>query len=344
MLAFKCNGISNAVPATKSKPEKATAFFHASYGQATIDKENGILVGVKLMELGRLAKFAGEDGKSKSITITTAHISALMGHAGNRALPIHETHEWFNAEGTATGDSTERAARIGSLKKIRTDDNGNLVADAYLNLDRQPARDLLFGAEHNPEDNCFSVVFSYDKNDPLCLPLNFRAADVVPSGAATTALFSETKTSETMTDDEKKKADETAAEAMEKACGVTDADKRPEDDQQPALMRAFSRMSRAQSRVIDEKVAKAKEEMTAEISLKSEAAATALLGKGGRFEVTGGKTENKEADEYDALVTAKLTANPGMLVGRARYMTNLERPELFAKKQEQVEKSAQTQN
>lgn len=295
------------MPAVKSKSNLATAFFHAAYGATGIEKENGILRGVKIMEVGHVANFKGEDGKSKSVKITPAHIDALLAHAGNRALPIHETHEWFDAEGEANADSVERSARIGSLKSFRRDASGHLIADAVLNLEKQPARDLLFGAEHNPEDNCFSAVFSYRKDDPQCMPINFRAADVVPSGAATTALFSaddSTQNTPSMDiseliaalDDPKvkdalkailksHKGPEDIAAEMEADAGVKPEDKKPEDDQKPALMRATARCSRAFKRQLAE--------VSAEIGIKSEAAATALLGKGGKFQVSGGewKTE-----------------------------------------------------
>jgi len=43
-------------------------------------------------------------------------------------------------------------------------------------------------------------------------------------------------------------SDEKAAAEMEDAAGVTDADKKPEDDKKPALMRAFARCNRAHKR------------------------------------------------------------------------------------------------
>ena len=48
------------------------------------------------MEVGKLATFAGPDGKSKSVKITPAHIDALLSFAGNRAIPCHWTHEWHD--------------------------------------------------------------------------------------------------------------------------------------------------------------------------------------------------------------------------------------------------------
>ena len=55
----------------------ATAILRtASPGQSAIDAENGVIRGVKLMELGKVARFAGEDGKPKQVKITERHIDA----------------------------------------------------------------------------------------------------------------------------------------------------------------------------------------------------------------------------------------------------------------------------
>ncbi len=297
-----------------------TASLRSSSGAISIEADAGIIKSVKLMELGKVARFSGEDGKPKQVTITDAHIAALLAHAGNRAIPIHETHEWFNAQGKANADSVEREARIGALKGFRKDAAGNLIADAYLNLQKQPARDLIWGAEHNPEDNCFSVVFSYLADDPECIPQNFRAGDIVPSGAATTALFSEETKSASMDitellaalDDPAVKAavkailkshtgpeEEAEAAAMESDSGVTDDDKKKDDDQKPALMRATLRCNRARDRKLNEALAKAPEKVAflAEVKTAAAAEVTALLGKGAFIGIGEG---NKYADVYTA--------------------------------------------
>lgn len=299
-----------------------TATLTSSFSAApTIDAEAGIIRGVKLMELGKLARFAGEDDKPKQVKITDAHISALLSHAGNRAIPIHETHEWFNAQDKDDADSVERNARIGALKAFRRDDAGNLIADAYLNKAKQPALDLLWGAANNPEDNCFSVVFSYLKDDPQCIPQNFRAGDVVPSGAATTALFSEDTTQTNSMDiqellaalddpavkaavkailkshqDASDTTNDTEAATMESDAGVTDADKKKNDDKMPATMRACVRINRATARM-SKAFATEKVALLAEVETKAGAAATALLGKGLLFKQGEGNQGN---DTYTA--------------------------------------------
>lgn len=342
------------MPATKPKPNFATAFFHASYGTATIDKEAGILRGVKIMDVGHVAQFKADDGESKRVTISPAHIAALLSHAGNRALPIHETHEWFDAEGEANADSVERSARIGSLKSFRTDAAGNLIADAYLNLDKQPARDLLFGAEHNPEDNCFSAVFSYRKDDPQCMPINFRAGDIVPAGAATTALFKNTETKNALMaldlneliaalDDPKIKTaikaitkshedassdtpeDKAEGAAMEKDADVKPEDKKPEDDQKPALMSARLRVSRA----IRRQAAELKADRTAilaDAKRDAEALQTAMLGKNGGFKPSG---EPSEENSPEAFITARLADGKAKNRGQAIVLMARQKPDLY---------------
>ena len=317
--------------------KSATAFFRVSPSQAAIDTENGILKGVKLMEVGKLATFADDEGKPKSVTITDAHISALLAHAGNRAIPIHQTHEWFHAQGKENADSVELSARIGALKSFRKDENGDLVADAYFKAGKE-RDDIMWAAQHNPEDSMFSAVFNYAKNDPNCIPQNFRAADVVPCGAATTALFSADNQPNNKSmdiseliaalDDPKVKdalkailkshkgaeevtdtaEDITEAAAMESDAGVTDADKKKEDDTKPAIMRAQLRIARVNTRLTaalkSDRVA-----ILAEAKTQAAGEATALLGKGG-FIKQGEGTEG--ADVYTATLAkfAAVEANP----------------------------------
>lgn len=297
---------------------------NAVSGASAIDAENGILRGVKLMELGKMAHFDSEDGQ-KSVQITSAHIDALLSHAGNRAIPIHETHEWFGAQDQPNADSVEMNARIGALKAFRKDAQGDLIADAYFK-EGTKRTDIMWGAANNPEDNCFSVVFSYDKADPLCIPQNFRAGDLVPQGAATTALFKRTTNTATMAisiddlkevcstpegkemlrsaikghDKASEDAENSAAATMESDAGVTDVDKKSDDETKPAMMRAALRISRAVTR----KIAELKTEKTAllaQVKVDSEAAATAFLGK-------SKITQNNGGDGGDTTATAKFNA------------------------------------
>jgi len=336
----------------------ATAILKTSSGQVSIDADAGVIRGVKLMELGKLARFAGEDGMAKQVTITDAHISALLAHAGNKSIPIHDTHEWFAAQGSDIADSVEKNARIGALKTFRRDNSGNLIADAYLNKAKQGAQDLLWGAENNPEDNCFSVVFSYLKDDPQCIPQNFRAGDVVPSGAATTALFSEHQTDTDMTKEEslalfkelfptmlkealpallaehktallsemKEKEGEYAE--MEKSCGVSEEDKLPEDEQAPALMRSQARISRAITRQ-QKSLAADRVAILAEAKIQAGAEATALLGRSGFPGIGAGTQPPQDAQaKFNAAVKELTDAKVPLATATLRVIN--EQPEVYA--------------
>lgn len=334
-----------------------TACFQTKFSQSAIDAEKGILTGVKLMALGKLAQFAGEGDEVKKVTITRQHIEALLSHAGNRAVPIHLTHEWADSQGKPNADSIEMLARIGALKNLRKDNVGDLIADAYLK-EGSIRNDILFGAEHNPEDNMFSVVFDYKKSDPECLPINFRAADIVPTGAAVTALFKHNPTAkmaisiddlkEVCSTPEGKEmlrsaikghdkatedAESTAAATMESDAGVIAADKKSSDDTMPATMRAQVRIARATTRLVAElKVAKESLETTKTAILeqaKTDAAAeaTAMLGKSG-FPKLGsdGKPETATAKFNAAVAELK---SKGVKEGAATLAVMKEQEPLY---------------
>jgi len=336
------------VPKVITPPkQRATAFFRVSPGQASIDAEGGILRGVKLMEVGKLATFSGPDGKAKSVTISPAHIDALLAHAGNRAIPIHWTHEWHDK-----GDRAELEARIGAWKNIRRDETGNAIADAYLS--NTPHREnILWSAEHNPEDMMASAVFNYDPSDALCLPQNFRAADLVPCGAATTALFTDSTETQTPSMDineliqaladpkvqeavnaiiKSHKSDaaaqeEPAAAEMESAAGVTDEDKKEGDEAKPAMLRAQIRATRAFARLAKAAATADHTALLAEVEKTAKASATALLGKGSIPQGTGTGDNGTAPDTY-VVTLAKFTAVEANPVKAAMLMLR-KHPELL---------------
>jgi len=324
------------------------ARFQAKFAQTDIDSDSGIIRGVKVMQNGALARFAGEDGKPKQVTISPAHIDALLAHAGNRAIPSHLSHDWFGAKEDAIH------SRIGALKNFSKDSVGNLIAD--LHLAPGEYRDTaLWNASEAPENMMLSAVFSYGKDDAKCLPLDFQACDIVAQGAATTALFSEnqkppmdiTELLAALDDPAVKAAvkailkshtgpdeaaTEEAATATETEAGVMEEDKKPEDDTKPALMRSAVRIHRATLRQAKAIIAAERTAILAEAALKGEASATALLGKGKFVQ----QSEVKGEDEYESLLIAKLAANPSLSRARAKFNLNTERPDLYAKKQEQL--------
>lgn len=150
--------------------------------------EAGIIRGVNVMQLGKLAKFAAikDDGTKlhKEVVISDAHISALLSHAGNRSIPVHLTHSAANER--VDGLST----KAGALKTFRKDESGNLVAD--LHLIPGEVRDLAFWhAQNDPENMMLSAVYSFLPEDALCIPQDFQAADLVEKGAGVTALLAD---------------------------------------------------------------------------------------------------------------------------------------------------------
>ena len=303
------------------------ALLQSKLSHSAIDAENGVISGVMVMKLGKLAQFEGEGKVAKRVKITQAHIDALLSHAGNRAIPMHQTHDWFASQGTPTADTVEMQSRIGALKCLRKDGEGNLIADAYLKSG-QTREDILWGAEHNPEDNMLSAVFSYAKNDPLCLPCDFRACDLVPSGAATTALFSsfnqndtnmdKTALLEMLKDDEVKTAllalipkTETNEVALLKSA----------EDKADALFTA------KKAEILAEAKAEAAKDFEAnKVALLKEAEASVVknIGQGGFLKDFG----KKDADDAEAFITAQLSAgckDRGQAIAR---MAN-DKPELY---------------
>lgn len=320
------------------------------------------------MELGKLAKFAGEDGNPKQVTIDDRHISALLSHAGNRSIPSHWTHDYFNA------DTDPLHARIGALKELRKDDAGNLVADLHLSPGdhRETA---LWNAANHPEGMMLSAVFSYGKSDPDCLPLDFQAADLVAQGAATTALLSEdTQTTKSMditellaalqdpavkealkaviksvektADDADAAAAESNAAAMEDAGGVTDADKDPADSTQPALMRAALRLTRAGKRQREEVAALAKtisEDETALLAKAKVQAEAAFAGKIGTTHVLktiGADTESENATAKFGAAIQKFR-DAGMNEAKATLAAMDAHPDLYEASQQTIFRARQ---
>ena len=173
------------------------AFLQTSFSQPTLagdDRANGIIRGVKVMELGKLAKFAAikEDGTriSKSITLTEAHLSALQNHASNRGVVVHLTHDWRKDIGTPSAATAEFEARIGAIKSLRRNYKNDLIGDLFLK-EGKTRKDVLFDAEHSPSDIMLSAVYSFLPEDENCIPQDFTACDIVTQGAGVTALFAE---------------------------------------------------------------------------------------------------------------------------------------------------------
>lgn len=266
-------------------PREQIACFQALVSSGTIDPENGIIRGVHVLENGKLATFEGPDGKPKSVKITPEHVNALFGYAGNRTLTVHKSHDWY-------GKSDGILSQVGRLKNHRIE-NGNLVAD--LHLAPGEYRDTaLWNAQNDPEGMMLSAVFGYLPNDPKCLPRDYKACDLVETGAGVTALFSAHQTLHTaklmevselitlLQDPQVSAAIQAMAKAvdktsddsvlpdvsesdvaeMEDAAGI--AATNPEDKTQPALMarffkaapKAVAKLSKATATISDDQLAK----------------------------------------------------------------------------------------
>ena len=282
---------------------------HASFSQDSINGD--VLLGVKIAELGKVACFSGPDGKPRYATITPAFVDALLSHAGSRSIPVHWTHDYKQGNGDALH------AKVGKLKDIRKDSEGNPIADLHL-APGQYKETALWNAEHDPENMMLSPVFSYDPSDKDSTPLDFQAADLVECGAATTALFSaaqtQTQTQNKMTDEDKIEVAKMIADAiaaankpadapvvpdtaeMEATAGVTDADKKPEDEKAPALMAAFARCNRAIKRQL--------ETAKGEAVVLAEAKFTAALGAG-KFTLPAAPAAK---DEVEEAIAAQISA------------------------------------
>lgn len=146
-----------------------------------IDHDNGIVYGVVIAELGKVACFAGPDGKPRYATISSRHVDAFLAHAGNRSIPVHWTHD--KEEG-----KDRLHSKVACLKNFRKDDSGNPIADMYISPGDK-REEILWNAAHDRENMMLSPVYGYDPGDKESIPLSFKAADLVEKGAATTALF-----------------------------------------------------------------------------------------------------------------------------------------------------------
>jgi hypothetical protein len=278
-----------------------------------IDREKGIVRDCILAENGKLAVFKGTDGKAKKLLMTPALIASLMAlFAADGQTTAHWTHDWIES------GKDGLTSKVATFRNFTTNEAGHLVADAHLwPTDKREA--ILHAAEKDPAGMMISTVFDYDGGETDAIAKRVHAADFVEVGASTTALLaklSEPQTKpNTMTEEDKaevakmiadaitaanKPADEAAematAEAAEADAGVTDADKKKEDEDKPAALRAALRIARATTRLTLAALATAKDET---VTL-AEARFTKALGSG-KFTV---QSDDKSGDELDKALAA----------------------------------------
>lgn len=284
-----------------------------------IDRENGIIYGCQIVKAGATARFAGQDGKPDEIDVTPKLIKRLADLAHGRSLNAHWTHDWLHEDVKDPLNS-----KIGGWKNVRVDEaTGNLIGDLHL-MPSEFREATLWLAENTPDGAMMSIVFAFEReNERHANPLRFDGIDLVEVGAASDAFFSAvipTK-NKPMTKEElialfadpevkqaaqaafakadddgaKEKAELAAAAALEKEAGVTDEDKKPEDEGKPAMLRAQLRASRANKRLVAA--------MAGEAAVKAEAA---VVGKIGNNKII--TDLNKGGDKVETFEQAKQAA------------------------------------
>lgn len=290
------------------------ARFQSQIGSPVIDEENGVIRGCRIATLG--AKSTSKDGEGAGLEMDSDTIGGLYSLSKD-GIPAFFTHGWYDDDSDPLNNDT------GVWKDTRIDNIGNLVADWHA-FDTPHKAGIFSRAKVDPNSIAVSPIFDYDLRSgstTLCNPTRFISADFVKAGAINKALFSDdTNKTEpmditeflTLLEDPKsldaieaivKKArkssddsDSAAAAEMESDAGVTDADKKKDDDQKPALMRALPRCVRAINRIATASLKSIEERETAilaKAAVQSKAEATALLGSG-KFLQTGADKKDGE--------------------------------------------------
>lgn len=317
LAGFNTTVVLNALQgesASRIKRAVPVALFQTNFAKSAIDTENGIIRGVRVMELGKLAKFSamGADGKKihKEATLSEAHLNALMSHAGNRSIPVHLTHR--HTDGKEDG----LASKAGALKGFFRDETTKDLC-ANLHLVPGPIREnAIWHAENDPDNFMLSAVYSFLPEDELCIPQSFDAADLVEKGAGVTALLAESSMADDnqptdlvsqlvaacqdphalaafealvksvkkgATDSDKTGADVTADDdagavaAMSLGVNITDADRKPEDAKQRPLVACMMQRERVRVREQAEMLAKF-ESAKADLLIAAQAEIAATLG------------------------------------------------------------------
>jgi hypothetical protein len=322
-----------------------------------VDRENFVVKGCQLSKVGKLAVYMDGKGERKEMLITPRLIDSLLSLWHNKERgDAHWGHDWLDT------DRDPINFKVATWRNFRKDDEGNLVADAFL-WPSEHREAILNAAENDPQGMMVSQVFDHDGGRDDAIATRVFAADFVSEGAATTALLSAKLTASLTTKtknarmaislDELKEAlstpdgkamirgcldahddmsDDDAAE-MEDAAGVEDDDKKKEDKQSPAAMRVLLRYGRTIAR-LRKLVAKPDTtailaEVRGELKTIAQAEATAVLGKGAIMKSADGKfvSVGDEAESY--IKTAIAGGCKNRALAKARMAKD--RPELYAR-------------
>lgn len=278
------------------------AILQSSIGRLTVNRDTRVVEGVKLLENNRDVVYAGTDGKPIKFRTNEALLSALIGHAGNRTIPSHLSHEHHN------GQRDGLHSRVGGIKNCRLSAQGDLIGDFHA----MPGADgdkMLWLAENDPEHAMLSVIFDYNKipagEVDYAYPLSFDSADFVAKGAGVSAMLSAITTETDMTEEQiNKLVDERVTAALSKF-----TPKAPEG------MLTKAEAEKLADERIKAALAEYKPKMSEEDLIATEAKFTARLGTGPFQQVLG---ESKTNDEYSAkLAEYKKTAkDPGTAIAR----------------------------
>lgn len=285
---------------------------HASFTNDRIDEEAGIIYGVKIAELGKVACFKGPDGKPRYATISSAHVDAFLSHAGNRSIPVHWTHD-YRAE-----SKDHLHAKVGCLKNLRKDEQGNPIADLYVSPGSR-RNEIFWNANHDNENMMLSPVYGYDPDDSESIPLSFNAADLVEVGAATVALFSEhDDANKTNTMDKKEfiamLGDSEVKDAFQKLFPA------------PAAPQTLD--TAAMSKLVADQVTAELAKAETERQTKAQAAVVAQLGSNSPLQNT---TKSGNEETFEAAVTAEMSSMDVPNRAKAISIVASKKPSLYNK-------------
>jgi len=322
------------------------AVFKSQIGNPIIDERNGIISGVRIATLGAVSE--SKEGQGRGLVMDNEAITALFDLAKEKGdkVPAFFTHDWFDSD----EDGLNHDA--GVYRNFRRDADGNLIAD--FNAFDTPRKAGIFSrAKTDPDGIATSPLFHYnfrdgDKN--RCTPTEFVSCDFVKRGAINKALFSQNQP-QNMTIDEllamladpavktalqsiidshddgkQGEGDDAALAEYEAASGVTDEDKKPEDDKKPAIMRAHVRVARA----IKRQTASLKADKTAilaEAKVQAEAAQTAILGRGPLLKQ--GIVTPDAANDPEAFIASQIAEGKAKNRGQAIALMGRQKPELY---------------
>lgn len=323
----------------------ALATFRIAIDNSPVDAEKGVISGCILAQSGKLATFSGSDGKAIEVMVTPSLIDSLLNLANTQArLDAYWTHDRLNPE---NADKDPIHDSVGVWQNFRKNENGDLIADAALEPSQYREK-ILWKAQNDKRGIMTSLVFNYRGGRDDAIATEILSGDFVRFGAATTALLSQHKPNNNMTQKEIEEIIEAKFSALQKDAEaklaeveieVDEEDKKGEPEEMPAVMRSFRRLANASKRQTATLSAKLTTLETENATLKAELANagdtalakfTAKLGKGD-FQIQP-PAKTADNDPETAILSAMKTLPEGKNT-RAHAKAHIARtnPELYAK-------------